>query len=172
MDTMRRDKAENFCAIQSKLDPLLRNFVAQDKTVLDKTEKITGTRVDFVEPQRKKQELTPLPLINNSIGSGMTKTALKEGASSSAGIPWDSGAHTSVTSDVMVWANTWEMMSRTLETFATRNTQKSHKNGGKSRENFKKPKEFKDESDGCIDTWVKVTRLHLEQDNLNDERQA
>ena len=29
-----------------------------------------------------------------------------------------------------------------------------------------------DDSDGCIDTWVEVMRLHLEQDNLNDERQA
>ena len=37
----------------------------------------------------------------------------------------------------------------------------------------KKPKEFKDDSDGCVDTWVEVMRLHhLEQDNLNDERQA
>ena len=34
------------------------------------------------------------------------------------------------------------------------------------------PKEVKDDSDGCIDTWVEVMRLHLEQDNLNDERQA
>ena len=31
---------------------------------------------------------------------------------------------------------------------------------------------FKDDSDGCIDTWVEVMRLHLEQDNLNDESQA
>ena len=44
--------------------------------------------------------------------------------------------------------------------------------GGKSRKTFKKPKEFKDDSDGCIDTWVEVMRLHLKQDNLNDERQA
>ena len=43
---------------------------------------------------------------------------------------------------------------------------------GKSRKTFKKPKEFKDDSDGCIDTWVEVMRLHLEQDNLSDERQA
>ena len=34
------------------------------------------------------------------------------------------------------------------------------------------PKEFKDDSDGCIDTWVEAMRLRLEQDNLNDERQA
>ena len=87
----------------------------------------------FVEPQRKKQESTPLPLINNSIGSGMTKTAIKGGVSSSAGIPRDSGAHTSVTSDVMVWANTWEMISRTLEAFATRNTESSNSKEGKSK---------------------------------------
>ena len=41
----------------------------------------------------------------------------------------------------------------------------------KSRKTFNKPKKFKDDSDGCIVTWVEVMRLHLEQDNLNDERQ-
>ena len=59
-----------------------------------------------------------------------------------------------------------------LEAFATRNTDSSERGGGKSRNTFKKPKEFKDDSDGCIDTWVEVMRLHLEQDNLNAERQA
>ena len=63
-------------------------------------------------------------------------------------------------------------MNRTLEAFATRNTDSSDRGGGKSRKTFKKPKEFKDDSDGCIDTWVEVMRLHLEQDNLNDEKQA
>ena len=72
----------------------------------------------------------------------------------------------------MKWASTWEMMNRTLEAFATRNTDSSERGGGKSRKTFNKPKEFKDDSDGCIDTWVEVMRLHLEQDNLNDERQA
>ena len=63
-------------------------------------------------------------------------------------------------------------MNRTLEAFATRNTDSSDRGGNKSRKTFKKPKEFRDDSDGCIDTWVEVMRLHLEQDNLNDERQA
>ena len=63
-------------------------------------------------------------------------------------------------------------MNRTLEAFATRNINSSERGGGKSRKTFKKPKELKDDSDGCIDTWVEVMRLHLEQDNLNDERQA
>ena len=52
------------------------------------------------------------------------------------------------------------------------NTNSSDRGSNKSRKTFKKPKEFKDDSDGCIDTWVEVMRLLLEQDNLNDERQA
>ena len=72
----------------------------------------------------------------------------------------------------MTWASTWKMMNRTLEAFATRNTDSSGRGGSKSRKTFKKPKEFKDDSDGCIDTWVEVMRLHLEQDNLKYERQS
>ena len=53
MDTMSRDQAESSHAIQSKLDALLRNSIAQDKLVAQKPQ---GTRVDFVEPQRKKNE--------------------------------------------------------------------------------------------------------------------
>ena len=54
------------------------------------------------------------------------------------------------------------MMNRTLEAFATRNTDSvtSDRGSGKSRKTFKKPKKFKDDAD---ETWV---------DNLNDEREA
>ena len=48
MDTMGSEQAERSCAIQSKLDALLRNSLAQDKLVVEKP---SGTRVDFVEPQ-------------------------------------------------------------------------------------------------------------------------
>ena len=72
----------------------------------------------------------------------------------------------------MMWASTWEMMNKTLEAFAPRNTDSSDRGGGKSRKTFKKPKEFKYDSDGCIDNWVEVMRLHLEQDNFSDEKQA
>ena len=85
--------------------------------------------------------------------------------------PVDSTTYKNVGPDAMTWASTWEMMNRTLEAFATRNTDSSER-GGKSRKTFKKPKEFKDDSDGCIDTWVEVTRLNLGQDTLIDERQA
>ena len=135
-------------------------------------DKQPGTRVDFVEPQRKKRESIPLPRNDNSIGSEVTRTTVKGGASNSLRTPGYTSAHTGVPPDAMTWANTWEMMNRTLEAFATRNTDSSDRGSGKSRKTFKKPKEFKDDSAGCIDTWVEVMRLHLEQDNLNAERQA
>ena len=59
MDTMSRDQAESSCAIQAKLDAILRNSTSQDKPVTNRTQ---GNRDDFVEPQRKKRESTPLPL--------------------------------------------------------------------------------------------------------------
>ena len=102
----------------------------------------------------------------------MTKTAMKSEASNSTRIPEDSSAHTSTTPDAITMASTWEMMNRTLEVFATRNKDSSDRGGGKTRKTFKKPKELNDDSDGCIDTWIEVMRLHLEQDNLKDERQA
>ena len=59
MDTMRRDQAESSCAIQAKLDAILRNSTSQDRSETDRTQ---GNRVDFVEPQRNKRQSTPLPL--------------------------------------------------------------------------------------------------------------
>ena len=50
MDTMSRDQAESSCAIQTKLDAILRNSTPQDRPAAERTQ---GNRVDFVEPQRK-----------------------------------------------------------------------------------------------------------------------
>ena len=97
---------------------------------------------------------------------------MKGGSSNTTNAPEVSSKNTIVAPDAMTWASTWEMINRTLEAFATRNTDSSDRGSGKSRKTFKKPKEFKDDSDGCIDTWVEVMRLHSEQDNLNDARQA
>ena len=97
---------------------------------------------------------------------------MKSGRANTAGSPGDSTTHNNVGPDAMTLASTWEMINRTLEAFATRNTDSSDRGGSKSRKTFKKPKEIKDDSDRCIDTWVEVMRLHLEQDNLNDEREA
>ena len=103
---------------------------------------------------------------------GGAKTIIKSGTANTTSGPGDSTTHNNVGPDTMTWASTWETMNRTLEAFATRNTDSSDRGGSKSRKTFKKPKEFKDDSDGCIDTWVQVMILHLEQDTLNDERQA
>ena len=63
MDTMSREQAESSCAIQSKLDAILRNAITQDTLVTNRTQ---GNRVDFVEPQWNKRESTPLPLIRDA----------------------------------------------------------------------------------------------------------
>ena len=59
MDTMSREQAESSCAIQAKLDAILRNSTSQDRPAAERTQ---GNRVDFVEPQRNKRQSTPLPL--------------------------------------------------------------------------------------------------------------
>ena len=171
MDTMSKNQAESSCAIQAKLDAILRNSTSQERPAADRTQ---GTRVDFVEPQRNKRQSTPLPLTRDTVSIAPTaaKTIMKNGTSSTTTGPGDSTANSNAGPDAMTWASTWEMMNRTLEAFTTRNTDSNDRREGKSRKTFKKPKEFKDDSDGCIDTWVEVMRLHLEQDNLNDERQA
>ena len=171
MDTMSKSQAESSCAIQAKLDAILRGSTPQERPAADRTQ---GTRVDFVEPQRNKRQSTPLPLTRDAISIAPTaaKTIMKNGTSNTTTALGDSTANSNTGPDAMTWASTWEMMNRTLEAFATRNTDSSDRREGKSRKTFKKPKEFKDDSDGCIDTWVEVMRLHLEQDNLSDERQA
>ena len=171
MDTMSKNQAESSCAIQAKLDAILRNSTSQERPAADRTQ---GTRVDFVEPQRNKRQSTPLPLTRDTVSIAPTaaKTIMKNGTSSTTTGPGDSTTNSNAGPDALTWANTWEMMNRTLEALATRNTDSNDRREGKSRKTFKKPKEFKDDSDGCIDTWVEVMRLHLEQDNLNDERQA
>ena len=67
IDTMIKDQAENSCAIQSKLDALLRNSTSQEKLVIERTQ---SNRVDFAEPQRNKRESTALPRKAASIGAG------------------------------------------------------------------------------------------------------
>ena len=146
---MSRDQAESSFAIQAKLDAILRNSTSQDRPAADRTH---GNRVDFVEPLRNKRQSTPLPLPRDAASTAPdgTKTIIKSGTANTTSGPGDSTTHNNVGPYALTWASTWEMMNRTLEAFATRNTDSN-------------------DSDGCIYTWVDVMRLHLEQDNLNDE---
>ena len=161
MDTMSRDQAESSCAIQTKLDAILRNSTPQDRPAAERTQ---GNRVDFVEPQRSKRQSTPLPLPRDAASTepGGGEAIMISGTANTTSGPGDYTTHNNMGPEVMTWASTWEMMNRTLEAFATRNIDSSDRGGNKSRKIFKKPKEFKDDSDGCIDNWVEVMRLHLE----------
>ena len=47
MDTMSRDQADSSCAIQAKLDAILRNSTSQERPAAERTQ---GNRVDFAEP--------------------------------------------------------------------------------------------------------------------------
>ena len=139
MDTMNRNQAESSCAIQAKLDAILRNSTSQERPAADRTQ---GTRVDFVEPQRNKRQSTPLPLTRDAVSIAPTaaKTIMKNGTSNTMSGPGDSTANSNAGPDAMTWASTWEMMKRTLEAFVTRNTDSSDRREGKSRKTFKKPK--------------------------------
>ena len=160
MDIMNRNQAKSSCAKQAKLDAVLRNSTTQERPAADRTQ---GTRVDFVEPQRNKRQSTPLPLTRDAVSIAPTaaKTIMKSGTSNTMGGPRDSTASSNAGPDAMTWASTWELMNRTLEAFATRNTDSSDRRDGKSRKTFKKPKEFKDDSDGCIDTADKIFEILL-----------
>ena len=63
----------------------------------------------------------------------------------------------------------FEPLSKSLETFITR-LLKSAKRGERSRRTLKKPNSYKDESDGCIDTWIEVMKLHFEEKNLSKKQ--
>ena len=110
MGTMSRDHAESLCAIQAKLDAILRNSTSQDRPAAERTH---GNRIDFVEPQRNKRQSTPLPLTRNAASTapgGGSKAIMKSGTANTSG-PGDSTTHNNVGRDVMTWASTWEMMN-------------------------------------------------------------
>ena len=163
MDSMSRDQVQTRCHLE-KLDNTRqsgnKSSTRQQGRFRGTTTQQTGVNTTTTNPGCSKHS------------TGGAKTIMKSGIAITASGPGDSTTNNNKGSDAMTWASTWEMMNRTLEAFATRNTDSSERGGGKSRKTFKKPKEFKDDSGGCIDTWVEVIRLHLEQDNLNDERQT
>ena len=58
---------------------------------------------------------------------------------------------TTVSQDTTMYASMFEPLNRSLETFITK-LSKSTERGERSGRTLKKPKSYKDESDGCIDT--------------------
>ena len=68
-------------------------------------------------------------------------------------------------------ATAFEPLSRSLEIFLTR-LPRTDQRSEKSRRVFKKLRCYKDESDGCIDTWIEVMKLHFEQKGLSERQEC
>ena len=73
--------------------------------------------------------------------------------------------------DATAMATAFEPLNRSLETFLTR-LSGTNERSEKSRRVFKKPRCYKDESDGCIDTWIEVMKLHFEEEDLSERQEC
>ena len=74
-------------------------------------------------------------------------------------------AQSGLSRDATSMATAFEPLNRSLETFLT-GLYRTIEHSEKSRRVFKKPRCYKDESDGCIDTWIEVMKLHFEEEDL------
>ena len=70
-----------------------------------------------------------------------------------------------------MYASMFEPLNRSLETFINK-LPKSTERGERSRRTLKMPKSYKDESDGCIDSWIEVMKLHFEEESLYKKQQC
>ena len=73
--------------------------------------------------------------------------------------------------DATAMATAFEPLNRSLETFLTR-LSRTNERSEKSRRVFKKPRRYKDESDGCIDTWIEAMKLHFEEEDLPERQEC
>ena len=73
--------------------------------------------------------------------------------------------------DATAMATAFEPLNRSLETFLTR-LSKTNERNEKSRRVFEKPRCYKDESDGCVDTWIEVMKLHFEEEDLSERQEC
>ena len=73
--------------------------------------------------------------------------------------------------DATSMATTFEPLNKSLETLLTR-LSRTNERSEKSRRVFKKPRCYKDKSDGCIDTWIDVVKLHFEEEDLSERQEC
>ena len=73
--------------------------------------------------------------------------------------------------DATAMATAFEPLNMSLETFLTR-LSRTNERCEKSRRVFKKPRCYKDESDGCIDTWIEAMKLHFEEEDLSEKQEC
>ena len=73
--------------------------------------------------------------------------------------------------DATAMATAFEPLNRSLETFLI-SLSRTNERSEKPRRVFKKPRCYKDESDGCIDTWIEVMKLHFEEEDLSERQEC
>ena len=73
--------------------------------------------------------------------------------------------------DATSMATAFEPLNRSLETFLTR-LSRTNERSEKSRRVFRKPGCYKDESDGCIDSWIEVMKLQFEEEDLSERQEC
>ena len=78
---------------------------------------------------------------------------------------------TTVSQHTTMYASMFETLNRSLETVII-TLSNSTERGERSRRTHKKPKSYKDESDGCIDTWIEVMKLHFQEENLSRKQEC
>ena len=78
---------------------------------------------------------------------------------------------TTVSQDKTIYASMFEPLNRSPETFITK-LSKSTERGENSRRTLRKPKSYKDESGGCIDTWIEMMKLHFDEENLSKKQEC
>ena len=85
--------------------------------------------------------------------------------------PMEYNDQTGYSRDVMAMNTAFDSLNRSLEIFFTRLSSTSGRSE-KSRGLFKKPKWYKHESDGCIDTWIEFVKLHFEEQDLTEKQEC
>ena len=75
------------------------------------------------------------------------------------------------TRDATAMARAFAPLNRSLETFLTRLSRTNERSENSTRV-LKKPRSYKDESDGCIDTWIEVMKLHFEEEDLSERQEC
>ena len=80
-------------------------------------------------------------------------------------------AQAGLSRDATSMATAFELLNRSLESFQTR-LSRSNESSEKSRRVVKETRCYKDENDGCIDTWVEVTKLHFEGEDLSERQEC
>ena len=73
--------------------------------------------------------------------------------------------------DKTMYASMFKPLNRFLETFITKRSNSTER-GERSTRTVKKPNSFKDESNGCIDTWIEAMKLHFEEENLSKQQEC